>query len=261
METKTVDAKIMQESLNVLYWDVNEKIRQTVKEKNRELPDKQKAVNPLFIHVSDEYAAADVRLMVFGQETNTWGGCNYDGYDDPDMVSYLIDSEGEDDCDYKSFFTEKACYRYGGHFWNLVKKFIGNFQAANNGKNINYIWNNLIKMGLTRNNPGTTPYWYDNIIKLYFNDMILREIDILKPDFLVFFTGPNYDRYINDIFGKPQKNMVSDFSENELCEFVIPNIKKVFRTYHPGYLYRNNSKRPYNDYINTIVKEMSSCIK
>jgi len=94
--------------------------------------------------------------------------------------------------------------------------------------------------------------WYEEITRPYFNPLILREIEILRPDYLVFFTGPDSDRYISDIFGNPAKKPVAGFSEGELCEFVIPNVKKAVRTYHPGYLYRQTN-RPKDDFFAAIA--------
>jgi hypothetical protein len=259
MSKIAVGAKELNNSLWELYGDVIKNIYDSVKTKNTELSDKQKATNPLLIHVSDEYVNADVRLMVFGQETNNWWGTF--GEDDTveKMMDYLISGDGDND-GYLGFFSEKNCYSYGGQFWPFVKKFIGDLQSAHNGKNISYLWNNVLKLGLGRNNPGTTPYWYENIIKPYFNRIILQEIDILKPDFLVFLSGPNYDTYINDIFGNPQKKAITGFNENELCEFTIPTVKKAVRTYHPAFLYRNNPERPYDDFITAMVNDLSNTI-
>jgi hypothetical protein len=81
----------------------------------------------------------------------------------------------------------------------------------------------------------------------------LQEIDILKPDFLVFLSGPKYDTYINDIFGNPQKKAIAGFNENELCECAIPTVKKAVRTYHPAFLHRNNLERSYNDLSKTMI--------
>jgi hypothetical protein len=261
MKEKNMNANELQESLTKLYYDLNEVIYPNVKAKNLTLAKDQKATWPLFIHVPEEYAKADIRLMVFGQETNNWWGTFGEDVSD-DYIDYAIEElvhgwEEDAHSGYKGFFSEKYCYAYGGQFWNLVKKFIEDMQVANKGAKLSYIWNNVIKMGLGRNNPGTTPYWYETIIKPHFNALIIKEIEILQPDFLVFFCGPDYDWRIGDIFGNPPKKPVEGFSGRELCEFVIPNVKKAFRTYHPGFLYRNNSFRPYTDFIGTMVKELS----
>jgi hypothetical protein len=133
-------------------------------------------------------------------------------------------------------------------------------QERNKDKKIEYLWNNIIKLG-KNNEKGFPQNWYDyDIIKQNFNEIILKEITILKPDFIVFFTGPNdpYDKVLNDIFNNPVRISVEGFSERELCGLKIKNVKKAFRTYHPTYLLRNNRKRPYEEYIEKIINEISS---
>lgn len=255
MRVLTLDAKELNDSLWGLYEAVNEEIYDIVKSKNQELPDNQKAAYPLLIAVPEEYTKADVRLMVFGQETNGYG--TYGDVECEHVVNDLLwEEEG-----YNWFFGEKRCYASSAPFFNTAKQLITSLQKKNTGKQISYLWNEVIKMGLAgKTHPGTTSYWYDTIIKPHLNGLILKEIDLLKPDFLVFFSGPDYDRYIGDIFGNPEKKPVNGFSEREMCEFVIPNVKKTFRTYHPNYLYHNNPSRPKEDFIDALVEKLSNAM-
>lgn len=257
METKTRD-EIQAELYNLYTQVTTEEILHKVKEKNLKLPDNEKSTDPLFINVTESYLNADIRLMIFGQETNGWGGGEFSEDNELDVIEILIDGDGNNpDCmGYRGFFSEKFCYKYGGQYWNMVKRFIIDLQTDNQDKKIDYIWNNLIKMG--KKGISFPNYWYDDIIKKYFNNLVIKEIDILKPDFIVFFSGPNYDKYLNDIFGNPLKKLVAGFNEPELCEIEIPNIKKAFRTYHPQFLYRDNQNRPYSEYLQTIFKEIKT---
>ena len=165
--------------------------------------------------------------------------------------------------EYDEFFRTKYCYKYGGQFWNMVKYFINEIIIKNKEKKIGYLWNNLVKAG--KDSKGFPWNWYEEIIKPNFNKLILKEIDILKPDYIVFFTGPNssngpYDNVLDHIFSNPNRKKVSGFNDNELCEIEIKNVKKSFRTYHPTYLLRNNKERPYKDFIKKIVDEICTSI-
>jgi hypothetical protein len=261
MKTKARN-KIQSELYNLYDELLSEELLLKIKEKNLKLQDNEKSTDPLFIGVTEDYLNADIRLMIFGQETNGWGGGEFNVDNEPEFIEMLIDGDGDNpDCrGYRGFFNEKYCYEYEkrGHFWNIIKKFITDFQTANQDKKIDYLWNNVIKMG--KMGIGFPTFWYDDIIKKYFNNLILKEIDILKPDFIVFFSGPNYDKYLNDIFNNPSKKLVAGFSESELCEIEIPNIKRAFRTYHPKFLCLDNQNRPYIEYLQTIIGEIKKSL-
>jgi hypothetical protein len=145
----------------------------------------------------------------------------------------------------------------------MIKYFIQSLKDQNKDRTIEYLWNNLIKMGKTVKG---FPYnWYNDIIKPYFNELILKEINILNPDFIIFFTGPNstngsYDRALDEVFNNPRREPIEGFGKDELCEIKTPNVKKSFRTYHPTFLLRNNKNRSYKEYIQKIVNEIRSII-
>ena len=102
---------------------------------------------------------------------------------------------------------------------------------------------------------------YPNVIKPYLNGIILKEIEILKPQFIVFFTGPDeYDKVLDDVFSKPKRKSIGNFNERHLCEIEIPDIKKAIRTYHPNYLFRTGNENV-NKYYDCIVNEITTVIK
>ena len=256
METKKRDE--IQAELYNLYDELSDdELINKIKGKNLQLSEKEKSTDPLFICVSEDYLNADIRLMIFGQETNGWGNEFITNNNIDEMLDLLINGDGDNPyyLGYKGFFSEKACYKLKTPFWKLVSEFIFDLQTANQEKKIDYIWNNVIKMG--KSEIGFPNDWYNDIIKPYFNNLIIKEIDILKPDFIVFFSGYKYDKYLNDIFGILPKKSIIGFREKELCEIEIPNIKKAFRTYHPGFLNRNNQNRPYSDYFKAIIEEIN----
>jgi hypothetical protein len=52
--------------------------------------------------------------------------------------------------------------------------------------------------------------------------LIVKELEIIKPDFLVFLTGTTRDFIIDDIFNKPKRKEVAGFSQDDICEIKIP---------------------------------------
>ena len=71
------------------------------------------------------------------------------------------------------------------------------------GKTISMIWNNISKMSaITKSGGGPVDASVHEIEHEYFH-VIPKEIEILKPNILIFFTGPGentYYRYIQENF-------------------------------------------------------------
>ena len=182
---------------------------------------KIKPTCPLLIAVDDEeeYKNADIRLMIFGQETN-----NYFELFNPNIDKvlsyydeYFLSGDWELD-------TKRA-------FWQGLKPFITAIKSKYPNKKIAFIWNNIIKIGKL-NEKGTPPDYIYNIEKKYFS-VVKEEINILKPNMILFFTGPNYDNKLIDNFGALKLNKISSLPESELASLELLDISNVFRTYHP----------------------------
>ena len=71
-----------------------------------------KPANPLLLYVSnkEEYVNADIKLMIFGQETNSW-------YEEKEISVRKVQKL------YDGFFNDGECWNYGGQFWNGVGRF------------------------------------------------------------------------------------------------------------------------------------------
>jgi hypothetical protein len=71
-------------------------------------------------------------------------------------------------------------------------------------------------------------------------DVIKKEISVFEPDVVIFFTGPNYDDIMKDVFGPLALSPVhDDFSVRQLARVESESLPTLsFRTYHPNYLWR-----------------------
>lgn len=68
--------------------------------------------------------------------------------------------------------------------------------------------------------------------------MIPKEIQILRPDILVFLTGPGHNMYYDYILenftleGEPQP--IPDIPFDNLMKLPLRGVKLAYKTFHPG---------------------------
>ncbi len=220
-----------------LYNNKYPKLTKVLNEKNKSLGHKDRATNPLLLKIDDNYAKAELKVMIFGQETNTWLG-------EQNNAEFLGEIEPVYNL-YEDFFLSGECYSYGGQFWNGISRFV-KLSEQGTDKKVGVVWNNVLKIGKCGKG---SPFASIQEIQFEHFNVIQEEINILKPDLLVFFSGPYYDHNIEKAFGKFGRKPINGFSEKQLCELEVSNLVPSFRTYHPNYLWRNNI----NKYLEPIV--------
>ena len=198
-----------------------------------------KPANPLLLYVDseEEYKKADIRLMIFGQETNGW-------YENEDVTLDAVQKL------YNGFFNEGDCWKYGGQFWNGVKRFKQLLSTKYPNKKVRLIWNNIVKVG-KYTDKGFPPDYIYEIERETFN-VIPKEIEILKPNLVLFLTGPNYDGIIKDNFGSLVYNKLPEFTVRQLAKVELQKGSIAYRTYHPNYLWRNDIDKYFETIINDI---------
>jgi len=196
-----------------------------------------KPANPLLLTVNQDYQGSDIKVMVIGQETNGW----FEQFSNIDEITKV----------YNEFFWGGRCYKRGGQFWNGIKNFKIRLQQKYPDKRINIIWNNVIKIGKAKgkNKP---PEYIQKIEREYFKVLEL-ELEILKPDIILFLSGPNYDDIIKQHFPKIIQEAMLSIKQRQLCKFSIKGNSNCFRTYHPNYLYRS---RKLDYFFEIIISEI-----
>jgi len=235
-----MDIKDINKKLSSLYSTWN--IVKTIDDYNSKKDDSHKVAYPLFLKTDEEYENGNKKLMIFGQETYGWDPSSDPEFYGPNMTDNLM-----------------KCYYYilrGDHnttFFQVAKKFVYKLQEKFQNNTVSYSWNNIVKVGYKENKSGYSIDFYEKYLKPNSNKIINMEIEILRPDYILFFSGPNYDNVLNDVFNNPKRIAVKGVPERQLCEIVIPNVKKAFRTYHPNYLQRQKIT---DKYLNIIIKEI-----
>lgn len=197
---------------------------------------KHMPTNPLLIDIDeDDYRSADIRIMIFGQETNDW----YGEWGSKDLDQILKA--------YREFFCSGDCFKYGGHFFNGVSNYLFSIKQQFPDKKVSLVWNNLLKVGKA-SEKGTPPVdLVQTVIRSF--PVIKQEIQILQPNLVIFFTGPNYDHYLISLFNSLKFEPINEWDTRKLARISANDLPIYsFRTYHPHYLWLNG----YNRYKESI---------
>jgi hypothetical protein len=210
-----------------------------------------KPTNPLLLYMQgrteggEDYSEADIRVMVFGQETNGWW-TSLPKTNSFANIEMLIDK-------YDEGFNTDGIFLLKTPFWKGFDKFRKMLGEKYPGKKIRYVWNNIVKIGKA-DGKGCTPDYIYNIEREHFS-IIAEEVKIINPNVILFLTGPKYDNKIADNFEQLQYSAISPFSENELAELSIPDVDFAFRMYHPNYFrYRNDISM--DSFFNAIIQNI-----
>ncbi|MCK9169758.1 MAG: hypothetical protein M0P01_05025 [Treponema sp.] len=243
----------------------NKKMRSLVAKHNAHCRGKKRdemIVCPLFLYANDEYLKADLKIMVFGQETYGWE-CRK-SKDEKDASDYSKCTDVKDIiANYKWVFSNKDSeYATNGKscrgvFFQEMRLLTSKVKRLDENKKVAAIWNNVNKLG--QDSAGTGQDIYSTITKVYFNKLVEKEIEILKPSVCIFLSGPNYDDIIADVL--PDTEWIEQQGLDKR-QFALLKLNKfpgilALRTYHPRYLYQSKDRnlRP------KIERKIISCIK
>ncbi|QSX32500.1 hypothetical protein JYB87_12060 [Shewanella avicenniae] len=182
---------------------------------------------PILIKSPASYSAQKVKLMIVGQQTKGWG--------DGDIEELLRCYED---------FNFGETY-YSSPFWNVTRK----IENALEIDNYAIVWSNLNRCDFNDDRP---PYE----LELELRDvsaLLLEEINILTPDIVIFFTGPNFDGHIENIFSGSRFESVDGFTKQELSRIVHEALPLyTFRTYHPRYLRLSGMEPRFVEYLENV---------
>lgn len=134
--------------------------------------------------------------------------------------------------------------------------------AEISGNQSGVLWNNLVKLTLNKTNSlnkmhsGLALYNKLPAIKAA-SKLIKSELEYFKPNIILFYSGPDYDVVLKDkeIFPAASFDAIDGFSERELYTVNIEGVDLALRTYHPGYLVRNQ------DFKTRVLNKIDELIK
>jgi hypothetical protein len=202
---------------------------------------KIKPANPLVLSHSnpEKFEESEIKVMILGQENNGWEG----------VFNGNLDS-GLDTC---SSFYGGEYYRYRGHFNNHFNLIVNLLKEHFNDKSIGIFWSNVVKVGKVDDKGLPPNYILETTFKEF--NVLEDELKIIKPDIILFLSGPDYDEHLESQIGELVVKDFKNYSPREIVELEIPNVKYAYRTYHPNkmnYLGKEN----YNKIYENIIREL-----
>jgi hypothetical protein len=197
---------------------------------------------PLLLSVKTSWSRSAVRLLVVGQETMGWGFRQSPLYDWPYPPIFCYRDFFA--CDqgvealmhgYREFnFAAKQPENYGSPFWRAFRK-LGESYATEP------LWSNLFRFSV--DGGSVIRNCSDQELKIVLESqkgLLEKEIQVLEPSIVVFFTGPDYDFALRSEFDDVAFEPITADKAGQFDWVRSEGLtKKCIRTYHPGYLQRS----------------------
>lgn len=223
---------------------------------------------PLLIKIPAAWQMAEHRILWIGQETAGWSWegerlrADGLGWDYPDIASLGDFAQHEE-------AVEAMTYGYGefdfaadhpasrGPFWRYFRWVREAVQAYGS---TSMVWTNVVRCS-ANSGQGYTPWAVPEAIRSDFlirqRGLLAAEIEILRPTLTIFVSGPYYDVFVSDEFPGCESVALAPFPIQQAARYTHPILPRTsFRTYHPGYLNRNElGFRPIQTMIDLYVAE------
>lgn len=232
---------------------------------------------------------ADLKVMIFGRETNNWndntnrgtasyrdGKYNFNISTSDELLAEIRGKHASEDEVYgitdiyisylRSDNTERT------PFTKRIEAFTKKLQEIYPNKKVGMVWNNLFKMGKSRSDKGKSRGSPSPVIReiemKYFN-VVAEEVKILSPDIVLFMTGEgengvSCEKVIRDKFSLSEEAFthVDAFEQPDNEWFFrrirVPGVRYAALTRHPGPLSLNNDE--FNEYARMILDDIQSII-
>lgn len=194
--------------------------------------------NPFLIVEPTDYRDKAVKVMICGQETQGWGN-EFDACPESATVNAILRL-------YAGFVNGGG---YNSPYW----QFINSLKRA--CPNIGFVCNNIVKIG-RKHGPGCDDRINELTLKYF--PVIPEELNILKPDVILFLTGPNYDWRIRKTIGDFKTRQVDHIKKFDEIIFDNSSLPRAFRCYHPRYLRQSGEER---DVLKYMVQFLKNCVE
>ncbi len=205
-----------------------------------------KLSSPLLLSVSDAWLSSSHRVVIIGKEVLGWAFEQGRYYEWPYLpLRDFNDFKGHSNAveelvyAYRAFeFSKHQSENYHGCFWTAYRKLRAELEGDVEGS---VLWTNLFRMSVggwgpvpLRCNPEELKLLQEKQFGL-----LEKEISILGPNAVIFFTGPNYDEALSHEFPGTKFESMGSRPTRKLAMISHPKLPHCsVRTYHPSYLRR-----------------------
>ncbi len=238
-------------------------------------PNVVKPALPLLLELNDDksYENADLRVMVFGRETNNWNDeenrlqfpfCtyNFDIATSDDIVAEIKGKHVDGEADYWGLgdIYHNYCYEETGVrktiFTRRQNQLVQQLRERLGNRSVEAMWNNISKIGCCGARFGKScrrpTAEIREIERQYFN-VVADEVKILKPDVILFLTGFYADNDIKEKFGLADKAFQSVKDGLFFDRISIPGVRYAARTIHPSRQSKENLKLHFDALVDDIA--------
>ena len=209
----------------------------------------RRASAPLLVCPHRRWLRAKTKVLIVGQETLTWGYNPAElGTTRNQIKTYRDFTETEDAVGamqelYRWYSLGRRYPKMNSAFWRGFRA----FDAAINPTPDSALWTNLFKVNVSGSVVANCTRAEIAKIHKAQQGLLRHEIDTLKPDVLVFFTGPRYDAALKAELGDVTFHPVEGLATHpephpvaHLARLEGPGLPaRTLRSYHPEYLQRS----------------------
>ena len=236
-------------------------------QENADVYDKWYAENMISSN-EDWYAKADIKIMFFGKEPNGW---TRDEENNRTDISTIMDEYGFFLDDRYEVRANGGYFNQGSSFFKVgVNKIMEGMEMILNdypNKRVSMIWNEISKLSTRKKNGGgpVNPFIHE-IERKYFH-VIPEEIKILKPDIVIFYTGPgenSYYRYITEegnftLNGEPEQ--LGSLDKYDVVKLPIKEVGLAYKTWHPARMNKELREQVYGAILADIKENIDKLLK
>ncbi len=208
---------------------------------------------PFLLNVDDSYLSSKNKILFVGKETNRWWGRLNDFANTDDAIDILQQRYkaelfgGEVVSKSGSITTYRAEPNWNNSLFVEYKKIRKELLDDMRGS---LVWSNLLKFDNAKSTSYSRNTKEDETVVQISKQIFKGELEILKPDYMIFATSYTYDKIIKEFF-KDEITQSDVIEPKSLWKFNIGDTI-CYRTWHPSTIKYTAKKKKLEYYIDII---------
>jgi hypothetical protein len=190
----------------------------------------QDVAGPLLLSPSEKYQQQARKLLIVGQETKGWG--------------YYADNIEAGMRHYEEFNVGQGYY--SSPFWNVTRK----VERLLRNQEYSCAWTNISKFDVEHKRASGEQLAAISEI----DSLLIKEIEIIQPDIVLFYTGPDFDSRIVKLFPGIRMEQVPGFDLRQVARLrhkLLPGM--AIRSCHPNSLRLRKLEPGFLEYVSSLL--------